>query len=198
MSHRFENFSSWRPLAKAVGILLHVTATFAGRTKCTGRGWYHCEDSTSIESYTSAERLVLRILQKEEFSRKYACLVENRPLPCNSNLLPLDPFLDESGLVCVGGRLRKSHLKEHEKFPVIVPQMHHIAILLIRHYHNKVKHQGPFFTESALRTSGYWIVGLTRLISSLIHGCVKCRRTRSKNEIQKMDDLPEDRRFHIL
>jgi hypothetical protein len=129
----------------------------------------------------------------EEFSNEYACLVENKPLPRNSNLLPFDPFLDESGLMCVGGRIRKSHLKNQEKFRVLVPQKHHIAILLIEHYHIEVKHQGRFFTESALRTAGYWIVGAKRLISSLIHRCVKCRKIRGRTEIQKMVDLPEDR-----
>lgn len=35
----------------------------------------------------------------------------------------------------------------------------YIATLLINHYHEKVNHQGRIFTEGAIRTGGFWIVG---------------------------------------
>ncbi|XP_071151533.1 uncharacterized protein [Mytilus edulis] len=105
----------------------------------------------------------------------------------------LNPFLDERGLLRAGGRIAKSDLNLREKKPLIVPGRHHIAILLVRHYHDKIKHQGRHFTYGAIRSAGFWIIGAKRLISSLIHKCVTCRKLRDKTECQIMSDLPEDR-----
>ncbi|XP_054611777.1 uncharacterized protein LOC129169411 [Dunckerocampus dactyliophorus] len=70
---------------------------------------------------------------------------------------------------------------------------HHIATLLIRHYHEAVKHQGRHFTEGAVRASGLWLVGGKRPISSIISKCVTCRKLRGKTEQQIMADLPAER-----
>lgn len=59
---------------------------------------------------------------------------------------------------------------------------------MIRHF--QVKHQGRLFTEGALLTAGYWILGGKRTISSYIHTCRKRRRGLETN---MMSDLPEDR-----
>ena len=59
-----------------------------------------------------------------------------------------------------------------------------------RHYHNQVAHQGRQFTEGALRTAGLWVVGGKRLISSVVHKCVTCRKLRGRLEEQKMANLP--------
>lgn len=65
--------------------------------------------------------------------------------------------------------------------------------MLVRHFHEQVAHQGRHFTEGAVRTAGLWITGSKRLVSSVIHKCVTCKRLRGKLEEQKMADLPLDR-----
>ena len=77
--------------------------------------------------------------------------------------------------------------------PVLIPGKHHIAVLLVRKCHLDVRHQGRHFTEGRVRSSGFWITGCKRLVSSLIHRCVMCRKLRGKLEVQKMSDLPSDR-----
>lgn len=63
----------------------------------------------------------------------------------------------------------------------------------MRHYHGQGKNQGRFFTESMIRSAGFWIVGAKCLIFTVIHSCVKCRKHRGKIEVQTMADLPMDR-----
>ncbi|XP_065131850.2 uncharacterized protein [Paramisgurnus dabryanus] len=63
----------------------------------------------------------------------------------------------------------------------------------MRFYHEQSQHQGRHITEGAIRMAGFWILGAKRSISSLIFGCVVCRRLRGKSEVQKMADLPVDR-----
>nr|XP_027230052.1 uncharacterized protein LOC113821724 [Penaeus vannamei] len=66
----------------------------------------------------------------------------------------------------------------------------------VRHYHQSVRHQGRHLTEGAVRSGGYWITGVKRLISSILHSCVQCRKLRGKEEVQLMSDLPADRLEH--
>ncbi|XP_022110113.1 uncharacterized protein LOC110989793 [Acanthaster planci] len=47
--------------------------------------------------------------------------------------------------------------------------------------------------RGAIRASSLWIVGGKRLISSVLHKCVTCKKLRGKTEEQQMADLPAER-----
>lgn len=64
---------------------------------------------------------------------------------------------------------------------------------MIRSYHEMVFHQGRHITEGAVRSSGYWITGCKRLVSSLVYQCITCRKLRGKEQNQLMANLPIDR-----
>ena len=97
------------------------------------------------------------------------------------------------GLLRTGGRLRHASMDPAVRNPIILPKQSHVTKLLVSHYHVKVKHQGRLFTEGAVRAAGLWIVAGKRLIGSVLHHCVICRKLRGKLEIQKMADLPPER-----
>ena len=101
--------------------------------------------------------------------------------------------MDSNGLLRVGGRLDKSELSDIEKHPVIVPRRCHVGTLLIRRFHEKTSHQGRHMTEGSVRAAGFWIIGMKKQVSSIIHQCVLCRRLRRKTETQIMAELPSDR-----
>ncbi|XP_062620653.1 uncharacterized protein LOC134282244 [Saccostrea cucullata] len=115
-----------------------------------------------------------------------------KPLPKDSTILTLSPYLDD-GLLRVGGRIKLSDLPEGEKTPILIPGKSHVARLLVHHHHEKIYHQGRHLTEGAIRSEGLWISGGKRLVSSIIHHCVTCRKMRGKPLCQKMADLPKVR-----
>ena len=179
-SDRFSRFSSWTSLVRAITTLIHF-ATFAkAEPKSTGK---------NIER---AKGLVIRGSQLEFFSEELAALKNGSEVRRTSILAKLNLFLDPEGLR-IGCRLNSSKLDLREKHPVIIHRSSHIAILLVRHYHKEVMHQGRHFTEGAIRSAGYWIIGGKRLVSSITHQCVICRKLRVKQTVQKMADLPSDR-----
>ena len=190
-SHRFVRFSSWKTLVETCARLKHIAASF--HSAFHRKGWHLCSDSKTVKNFNDAELFILKTVQQEVFEREIECLTNNRALPKDSNILSLKPIIDENSMLRVGGRLNRSDLIQHERNPLIIPSKHHIATLLVRHYHEKVKHQGRHFTEGALRAAGFWVIGGKRLISSLLHQCVKCRKLRRKPETQVMSDLPADR-----
>ena len=111
----------------------------------------------------------------------------------SSCLYRLDPFLDENGVIRVGGRVRRANLPFATKHPVILPRKSHITDLLIRFWHAKVNHMGRGITQNELRQRGYWVVGGSSAVSNCISKCVTCRKMRGPLQIQKMADLPVDR-----
>lgn len=130
-------------------------------------------------------------MQREAYKEELACIAKEKEIPRNSILQKLNPYVDDGGLLRIGGRLKHTVLDFKEKFPVI-PGYSHVAKLLVEHYHDRVKHQGRVFTEAAVCTAGYWIVGVRRRINSTLHKCVICNKLRGKASEQKMADLPID------
>nr|XP_049576325.1 uncharacterized protein LOC125968877 [Syngnathus scovelli] len=180
-SHRFERFSTWKSLVQGMRTLLQVAMS---RSKAS---------QSDVIKPSHPKVVILKCVQQEIYQEEIELLSKGKDLPSNSPIGKLDPFVDEDGLLRVGGRLQSADLSEVEKHPVIIPNSHHVAVLLVRHYHNEVAHQGRQFTEGSLRTAGLWIVGAKRLISTIIHKCVLCRKLRGHFEEQKMASLPSDR-----
>jgi hypothetical protein len=114
-------------------------------------------------------------------------------LKATSPLYKLDPFIDQEGILRVGGRIRKSELPFEIKDPAIIPKDSHITGLIIRYHHESTQHQGRNTTISHIRENGFWIVGCRRAVGSLISKCITCRKIRSDTVQQKMGDLPKDR-----
>lgn len=140
-----------------------------------------------------ASNFIIREVQRDFYPKEIQNLRKADRVPRGSGVAPLSPFLDDDGVLRVGGRLNQSELKLSNRNPVILPGKSHVATLLVRHYHALVHHQGRHLTEGAIRSGGFWITGGKRLIASVIHACVKCRVLRGRFETQKMADLPPDR-----
>jgi hypothetical protein len=136
---------------------------------------------------------VIKEVQSKVYQEELNCLNSSKPLNKSSSISTLDPYIDADGLLRVGGRLRHSHSEITFKNPTILPAKHHISTLIARKCHEDVKHQGRHITEGRIRSSGYWLVGGKRLVSSMIYGCVTCRRLKKGLDYQKMSDLPEER-----
>ena len=180
---RFLRFSKWQTLINAIMTL---------KTLANKKG-SHNLSKTYLKLKRESELLIIKEVQKTYFQREIECLISEKLLPRDSKILSLNPYLDKDAILRVGGRLKFAKIDDFQKHPFIIPKSDHIAKNLVEFCHAEVKHQGRLFTEGTLRSKGYWIIGAKRLISSVLHACVICRKLRGKMEYQKMGDLPEDR-----
>ncbi|XP_037503363.1 uncharacterized protein LOC119378234 [Rhipicephalus sanguineus] len=183
-SNRFSRFSSWQSLQRAVASLIRVVRQ---------RGKEPQPEADAVLLLLRAKTVAIGAVQQDAFSEEIHCIREQKSLPRNSPLRKLDPFLDARGLLRVGGRLNKGDFPDDERNPLIIPGRHHVATLLVRHYHERVQHQGRHFTEGAIRSAGFWLIGGKRCICSVLSGCVLCKKLRGRFQEQKMADLPKDR-----
>ena len=143
--------------------------------------------------------VIIRAVQSESFSEELKSdrriAENNKPetVPKSSKLYRLDPFVDNNGVLRVGGRLRRATLEFGEKHPVLIPKKNHVADLMTRHYHRQVHHQGRQITHGAIRQAGYWLIGGHNTVARELNKCVTCKKLRGPVIQQRMADLPADR-----
>lgn len=63
----------------------------------------------------------------------------------------LAPFIDDSGVIRVGGRLQKSSLGFNVKHPILMPKRHHFFKLIVFHYHEMSRHSGYNYVLAQIR-----------------------------------------------
>lgn len=190
---RFERFSTFKSLVRAVAFLIHIAKSFNGtnpHSEC--KGWHQCNLPRTQEEMTKAKHIILQKAQQAAFEKELSALKAGKPIPKQSPLLTLSPVL-QNDLISIGGRLKHSELENFEKSPIVLPKDSHVSLLLTRHYHEQVHHQGRHLTDGAIRAAGLWIIGGKGLVSSVIHKCITCRKLRGKQEEQRMADLPPER-----
>ena len=105
----------------------------------------------------------------------------------------LDPYIDEDGLIRIGGRIQRSNLMIGQCHPIILPKGGHITEMIILYYHNEVCHLGRRITHNHLRQNGYWIIGGSSTVAGYIRKCVLCKKRRGSYLKQKMANLPYER-----
>lgn len=155
-----------------------------------------------------AEKAIIRYVQAQYFRedlKVLSSLDENnetgrssekkrkKALKGTSSIRKLDPYIDQEGLIRVGGRIGNADVPDEVRHPVLLPRKCHVTTLLIRHYHTKVNHMGRTTTHNELRQRAYWILGGSAAVSNVITECVTCRRQHRALEQQKMSSLPKDR-----
>ena len=190
---RFSRFSRWATLVSAIGRLLSFVQSHRQKSLEKSGTTEGTKPMPSASLLNRAKFLIIQNVQREAYEQEISCLNNSDGLPKTSPLLKLSPMVDNDGLVRVGGRLQRASLSYEKSHRLIMPSSHHVSSILIKHYHEKVQHQGRHFTLGLIRSSGFWIVGGKRAVNSAINNCIKCKKLRGRQQTQKMADLPIDR-----
>ncbi|XP_043201259.1 uncharacterized protein LOC122370062 [Amphibalanus amphitrite] len=137
-----------------------------------------------------AEQFWIKRAQEESFSEEMKQLKTSEGSGVKrcrqSSVKKLCPFMDEDGILRVGGRLQRSDLSYSAKHPVLLPKGHPISRLIIRQLHEDTEHGlGVEHTLASLRTR-FWVPAAREMIKKCIHQCVKCQKLRKSAETQVM------------
>nr|XP_053612506.1 uncharacterized protein LOC128676429 isoform X1 [Plodia interpunctella]XP_053612507.1 uncharacterized protein LOC128676429 isoform X1 [Plodia interpunctella] len=108
------------------------------------------------------------------------------------NLKSLCPFIDDSGLLRVGGRLHNADIPYSQKHPIILPRDSRVTNLIIHSEHLRNLHAGPKLTLSSLRQR-FWIIHGLREVKKVLYTCTICFRLKAEASKQLMGSLPPDR-----
>ena len=104
------------------------------------------------------------------------------------------PFLDEHGVLRMGGRLQNSKLLFVQKHPAFLPRRHWITRRYITGRHEELGHLGKDTVFSSLvQDLGLWIVGNASTVKHYLVDCAQCTLSRQVRGAQLMSSLPSER-----
>ncbi|XP_052753699.1 uncharacterized protein LOC128201271 [Galleria mellonella] len=90
----------------------------------------------SVCELSASTHTIVRLVQSSEFLETSRRLREDKPL--KGCLLRLNLFLDQDGLIRVGGRLINSNLPYNAKYPLLLPKTHHNVTQHIKNSHEEI------------------------------------------------------------
>lgn len=99
----------------------------------------------------NAHLRIIKLVQAEAFALDIRYLNQGKSIDKNSKLLCLNPFMDNQQILRVGGRLKYSPISYSQKHPILLPRIHHVTNLILRHEHLRQWHAGLQATLNAVR-----------------------------------------------
>ncbi|XP_076223029.1 uncharacterized protein LOC143174456 [Nomia melanderi] len=138
----FEKFSKYTRLLRVTTYCIRFIRNIQAKiTKGESLEFPNIGPLTTTELDDTRTRLE-RLVQKDAFETEITALRANQSLPRSSPLQSLNPFLDNHGILRVGGRLRNAPFSYDIRHPVILPSKHPFDELIIRYEHNRLLHAG--------------------------------------------------------
>ena len=138
-----------------------------------------------------AERRIWRLIQNQQYADEIKRITEGK-VARSARLASLDPYLDQHGILRVGGRLRNAHVPDSQKHPVLLPSHHHVTDSIIRDEHARLFHAGARTTLCTIRHR-FWLTDGMAQVKRIVRRCVECTRRRPNPMYSKMADLPPSR-----
>jgi hypothetical protein len=147
----------------------------------------------TVSEHEFVFRTIVKLSQRNQFERELIRLTEKREVKRSSSLHSLSPFLDNNGIIRVGGRLKNTDLPFDKKHPIILSAKCPFVRLYLTYLHEKYFHcnKGVILTYVVNR---FWIIGgCANLVKRIIRECVLCTRLKAVLERQIMGHLPNPR-----
>ncbi|XP_077266386.1 uncharacterized protein LOC143899738 [Temnothorax americanus] len=193
----FNRYSKFTKLVRVVAYMLRFFEN-ARNLKASNNPVSSLEKKTRTVKPILPEELnhviirLVKLIQAESFPEDIKSLAVRGVVSKGSPILKLNPFIDDSGILRVGGRIKSSFLPYAAKHPMLLPGHHSFSHLIIRHEHEAEFHAGPQATLAAIRQK-YWLISARNVIRQIVRKCVTCFRSSPKPASTLMGNLPESR-----
>ena len=153
----------------------------------------------SVAELDYAFKSCIRQVQKAAFPSELKSLRRHQVVHSSSKLISLSPFLDEEGIIRVGGRLEDADFCYSRKHQILLPKSGPLVTRIVWHFHSgeafpplKGSHKRGEALFAELR-SQFWILGGRRAIKTIISSCLWCRRLYAQPQVPNMSSLPSAR-----
>ncbi|KAK3108760.1 hypothetical protein FSP39_015041 [Pinctada imbricata] len=183
-----KRFSTWRKLLRANAWMFRfIENCKKAKSKRKSR-------QLSVDEINDSENHLLRQLQKEAFSDEIKALTNNQSVSRKNKLLPLQPRIDQNGILRCDGRLQFAEFLPYDtRYPIILPRGEWITKLIVKHYHEEGKHISGTNQTLASLSARFWIISAREEIRAWEKQCNDCKRRKAKAAEQIMAPLPEIR-----
>lgn len=158
----FERFSSLLRLKRCIAFCLRFKHNSLPSNKDS-----RLYGSISLDEMKQSEIVILKMVQLQHFNIEIVNLNARKVLPTKSSILSLHPFMDEAGLLRVGGRLDNSSFKYEKRHPILLPHQHHVTRLIVEQEHINSLHAGPQNLLARIREK-YWPIYGRSLVKKIV------------------------------
>ena len=179
-----KRFSSWIRLKRVVAWINRFVSNCG-----SPKGEKVLCQTISVDELDAAETHIVKEVQQEAFKDEMRTIKDREQLLHTNRLSPLCPFVDASGILRVGGRLKDIKIPYHAKHQPILPKQHQVTRILIDWFHRRNGHVGPDHVLSLVREH-YWILNGLTVCKSVLGRCFFCRVRRAMRQFPVMADLP--------
>jgi hypothetical protein len=183
-----ERYSSWYRLQKAIAWLIRFKEYC--RWKYLKQGSVRSEPLT-VDDLKGATIELVKIAQGDAYKDDITAM-KSRKGRLKGNLLKLRPYLDEDGVIRVGGRLQNAPIGDRMKHPTILPRKHPVTDLIINDHHVATGHSGCDIVLTSTRRR-FWIVSGKSAVRRVLGKCMKCKKRSAPFGQQVMAPLPAAR-----
>ena len=139
-----------------------------------------------------AENHLISTAQSRCFQDTILNLKKGKSLSVGSRLQALHPFIDNSEIMRVGGRLDNSGYSFSRRHPAILDGQDYLTKLIIRAEHIRLLHAGPTLVSASLGRR-FHITGQRKSVRTVTRACITCRRMTTQPHNQIMGQLPLER-----
>lgn len=147
-----------------------------------------CGFLKTYELRQSINRLI-KLTQAVSFHHEINCLKSARSISNQSNIAKLSPFLDEMGILRVGGRLSNANLKFDIKHPILLTKHNPLSFLIFSEAHMKTFHGSLQLMQSYV-SRHYWVISARNLAKRVQRQCTVCFKYKAQSCQQLMGNLP--------
>ena len=150
---RLERISSWSKMKRVVAIMFRfkdMLLDIIKPNKINTAG-----QVVDMKLLQRSESSIIKMYQQSCFQNKISRLLDRKCVSKKSNILKLDPFLDNHEIIGVGGRFSQFRMEYKLKHPILLAKNGHIASVIIDFYHRRVGHGGRGITINEIRSNGF-------------------------------------------
>ena len=194
----FEQFSNLRLLVKITALIVRwkkykrnsPISCFTRYIKSSDGKLYFQYNADEIEY---ARQCIIKYYQHSYLGDIIQNLQNNCNIPVKKGhwLYKLSPYLDENGIIRVGGRLNYAEIPENLKHPIVIPESN-LKKLIIKDAHCNNMHASNSLMLRLINEN-YWIPALRSSIHHFNNKCVTCVRWKNKRIQPQMSQLPKVR-----
>lgn len=152
------------------------------------------QDKVRQEAPTIANQMqwLIRESQSRSFPQDIFNLQNGLPLGKGSRVVTLSPYLDDEGMMRVGGRIDKAEAPYELRHPILLDPNDVLTMLIMEDLHTNSNHPGPNHSLVLLRQC-YHVLRGREAVKRVISKCLFCKRRSARPSCQKMADLPNER-----
>ncbi|XP_058987763.1 uncharacterized protein LOC131806908 [Musca domestica] len=145
----------------------------------------------ATELNKALQKLVI-LSQDVDFPEELQILKTGRSIRPSSKIAQLCPFIDDDGVLRVGGRLQKAKFHYDFKYPMLLSKHSPLSLLIFTDAHKKTLH-GGLIQMQAYVTRRFWILSARNLAKKVQRQCITCFKYKAKSLQQIMGNLPSVR-----